>query len=183
MTHVSRAEFDRILRQAAGRKAKRDAKRPSLPWGQRPPADRTAKAKSIGTYRPDRQSIKDNIVTLLGHLDRELHGVLCRIHGGHQGELAYHIVPQQRGDAARFVPENVVWACGQANYGEKWNRSAYRDIHVKIFGRELVERLEAVARTAKKYTTAELLDLRRAVRSQIAAARGARFRRQTTEGA
>lgn len=118
-------------------------------------------------------AIKSQIVRLLGLSDRRKHGPQCRIipecpvKGYHFGTLAYHIVPAQRGDATRFEPENVVWACRSANYGEVMNRSLYREKHIKVFGRDRVERLEAKAREYRKFSRAELLELREAIKREV----------------
>ena len=161
------------LARAAGRKAKRTAK--GLDLGLRKP--RKA-AKSIARLS-GRKSIKDAIVRLLGLLDMKRNGKWCRYAsycpafrrlGPHAGDTACHVVPQMRGDSSRFFPANVIWGCRAANYGEVMNRSLYRDIHVQLFGREYVERIEELARKTRKYTTAELVDLRNDLRKQISTA-------------
>lgn len=122
-----------------------------------------------------RGALKTAIVRLLGLLDRKKNGNQCRLGAEcpektqHFGTLAYHIVPAQRGDSARFIPENVVWACRQSNYGEVMNRSLYRDKHIAIFGKDRIERIEAIARTFRKYQMVELLELRDKLRSEVAA--------------
>lgn len=115
-----------------------------------------------------RGSLKRQIVRLLGLLDAKKNGKLCRFHGNHEGDTSCHIVPQNRGDAARFIPENVYWGCQGANYGEMRHRSLYRDHHIRIFGKDLVERLEAMAREFKKYTHGELLEMRERLKSELA---------------
>lgn len=123
-----------------------------------------------------RKELKDEIVHLLGLLDRKKFGPYCRLGpqcpeqakiGIHPGEVGYHLVPQSRGDAARFIPENVVWACHRANYGEYKNRSLYREKHILAFGKERVERIESIARTIRHYTTQELVDLRNHIRRDL----------------
>ncbi len=162
MTNVSPREFAAIKRRiSAAKKAQREEKRASLPWGRRPQVDGTIK-KVI-----DRTALKEAIVHLLGLLDAKLNGSECRIHGGHKGEVAYHLIPQKRGDAARFVPENVVWACHDANFGEKNNRDLYRHKHIQIFGKARVERIEAISRGIRKYSNEELLELRDQIKAQI----------------
>lgn len=84
--------------------------------------------------------------------------------------MGYHIIPQQRGDAARFIPENVVWACAAANYGEVMNRSLYREKHIAIFGRDRVERIEKTAKGTMRYSDADLLEIRRAAKAAVEAA-------------
>lgn len=138
---VSWAEFQALKRKAAERKTKR-----------------IAKAKMIGTWSPPRKDVKDAIVTELGRRDMLINGTTCRIHGHHRGELAYHLTPQSRGDAARFIPENVVWACAAANDGERWHRTLYREKHIAIFGIERVERIEAISRTHVHFSDADLME-------------------------
>lgn len=123
-----------------------------------------------------RGPLKKAIVRLLGLLDAKKNGPLCRLGelcpqfpkiGYHKGDTSYHVVPAQRGDSVRFVPENVVWTCASANYGEVMNRSLYRDKHRFVFGPAFVDNLEALARETKKYTTAELLDLRAEIKAEL----------------
>jgi len=138
-------------------------------------AERRKKRREKGLALGIRSSVKKGdlkakIVRLLGLLDRKRNGNACRIHGAPcLGTLAYHIVPQQRGDAARFIEENVVWACRRANYGEKMNRSLYRDKHIAIFGKERVERIEAIAKKEAHFSTAELWDIHESVKAKIEA--------------
>jgi hypothetical protein len=124
----------------------------------------------------DRTELKEAIVTLLGLLDKRINGPYCRLDkdcpaypkfGVHYGACAYHLVEQQRGDSARFLPENVVWACSDANYGEMRNRSLYRDKHDAIFGRERMERIRAISRTKSDFSRADLLEIRNAVKAGI----------------
>lgn len=95
--------------------------------------------------------------------DKRHFGGRCRIgeacHGLGTVEVAYHIVPQQRGDATRYDEDNVVGACRRCNRGEQLNRSKYREVHVRVFGRELVGQLEDKARRVVKLSTAELAEL------------------------
>ncbi len=134
MTYLPRSEFDRIRKLAKERKAKRLVKRRQMA--------KTKPIKSIIKRGP----LIAKTVRLLGLRDRKVNGPFCRIHGEPCfGTLAYHLVPQQRGDATRLLHENVVWACLGANWGEKTNRSLYRQKHVDIFGAELIERLEEIA--------------------------------------
>jgi len=121
--------------------------------------------------------LKENIVRLLGLLDRKINGPLCRLgswcpayakFGIHNGTLAYHIVPQQRGDAARFLPENVIWACRAANCGEHYNRSLYEDKHLSAFGQERIDRIKAVARTVAHYSRADLFAMREQLKWKLA---------------
>lgn len=119
--------------------------------------------------------LKSQIIRLLGLMDRMKRGNACRIipecpvKVPHPGTLAYHLVPAQRGDATRFIPENVVWACSSANYGEVMNRSLYRQKHVDLFGKDLIEGLELKAREVRQYKMSELLELRAALKAQLEA--------------
>lgn len=161
MVRVSRAEMDRIRRLAAAKKAKRKAK-----------------AKEIGTYQPNRGDLKDRIVRLLGLLDRKINGAICRLGhecpayskiGLHTGEVAYHLIPQKRGDAARFLRENVVWACHAANFGEVNNRDLYREKHITIFGQERIEGIEAISRMTADYSMEDLKEMEKTVKAELGA--------------
>lgn len=114
-----------------------------------------------------RTQLKAAIVKLLGLLDKARNGPMCRIHGNHPGQLAYHLIPQQRGDAARFIEENVVWACRKANFGEMMNRSLYDQKHIDLFGEARINRIKAEARKIKKYTMYDLRMLRFAIALEI----------------
>lgn len=158
MVHVPRKTFE----ETKAMLVRRDERR----------ATRKQKAKLIGTWRPKRKPIKDRIVTLLGLLDKKLHGPLCRLGvlcpkwarlGPHNGEVGYHVIPQQRGDAAKFFPPNVKWCCAASNRGESLNRSLYRDKHVAAFGQQFVEQIESLARTMIEYSDAELQAIERKV--------------------
>lgn len=159
-----------------GKEKDRDAS-PSTPKRSksilRPLKRKAFLASGRGTFSikqlPSKKGLKANIVRLLGLLDKKRNGSLCRICQKRMGILAYHLVPQQRGDAARFIEANVVWACGPCNFGEMMNRSLYREKHIIIFGKERIERLEEIARTMRKYELAELLELRREIREKIEA--------------
>ena len=159
---LSRADFNAIKAKAASRKEKREEKREALPWAHRVKAN----MKGLRHATP-RKVLKDRIVRLLGLLDRQRNGPQCRIHLNHIGDTSCHIVPQGRGDAARFIPENVYWGCSNANYGEMMNRSHYREIHVRIFGKDYVERIENIARTSRKYTTDELWELHAQIKGMV----------------
>lgn len=130
------------------------------------------KLKSIKSV-VSRKELKDSIVHMLGLIDRAINGPSCRIHtlqqgfGFHSGQVAYHLIPQQRGDAARFLEENVVWACRDANYGERMNRSLYRQKHIDLFGKERIERIESLARSIKKYSTADLILLKHLTQERL----------------
>ncbi len=143
-------------------------------------AKRKAKARDLNKSKPvksliKRGPLKTAIIRLLGLLDRKKYGNECRLSWEcptktpHPGFLAYHLVPAQRGDSTRFVPENVVWACSAANYGEVMNRSLYRQKHVDLFGKDLIEQLEAKAREIKQYKMSELLEMRVELKKELEA--------------
>ena len=125
-----------------------------------------------------RGPLKTQICRLLGLLDKKLNGPLCRLGqycpafakiGPHNGTLGYHITPAGRGDAVRLLAENVAWACRDANCGEHYHRSLYRDKHIAVFGLERIERIEAKAREIVKYSMAELLTLREDIKARLEA--------------
>ncbi len=133
---------------------------------------RTVKISQVS----DRGALKASIVTLLGLLDRKLNGPQCRLGhlcpayrdiGPHHGQVGYHLIPQKRGDAARFLRENVVWACSRANLGEVNNRDLYAKHHEILFGVARMARLWAISRTIKQYTDAELRELRAEIKAEL----------------
>lgn len=175
VVHVSREEMNSIRRMAAARKAKREEKRRDLPWGeppdQEPPPGPWTKGRKLktGTFkgylvvkRPSRtvrQMLRDRLDDLWAYFiklrDKLAYGGVCRICGVRGIEVAYHIIP--RGDdATRWDFENGCGACHECNRGEQMNRSRYRAKHVVIFGAELIERLEAKARTRPKFSLEDL---------------------------
>lgn len=150
-------EFLAKRAEAKARKAKRAEKRKELKIGDSTP-------KGV---------MKSRIVRILGLLDAKINGKACRIHGAPcAGEVAYHLIPQQRGDAARFIRENVVWACRRANFGERMNRSLYRERHIQIFGRELIERLEEKAKEIVQISRAELREIFDRLKEELGTAPG-----------
>lgn len=145
-------EFLAKRAKAAERKSKRAAKRRELKVGE------TTK----------RSDLKVKIVRVLGLLDAKANGTHCRIHGAPcQGEVAYHLIPQQRGDATRFRRDNIVWACRRANYGEFRNRSLYREKHIQIFGRARIESIEEAAKAIVQFSRADLLEMFDNLRSEL----------------
>jgi hypothetical protein len=119
-------------------------------------------------------SIKKLIVSNLGILSMIENGKQCAIKKAQNcagiGQVAYHLVPQSRGDATRFLRENVVWACAACNNGERWNRTLYRIHHVEIFGRKRIENLELLSvGPSPHYTMANLKQMLKDVREEIAA--------------
>lgn len=161
--------------------AKQDAQEGPLPpkrasWPVRTPVrSKAGKVRKPKKRLIKRGVLKSQIIRLLGLMDRMKRGNACRIipecpvKVPHPGTLAYHLVPAQRGDATRFIPENVVWACSSANYGEVMNRSLYRQKHVDLFGKDLIEGLELKAREVRQYKMSELLELRAALKAQLEA--------------
>jgi hypothetical protein len=132
-------------------------------------AKRAAKRKelTIGDLC-NRTTMKEKIVRALGLLDRKINGDDCRLgrrcpayrqYGPHPGTLGYHLIPQKRGDASRFYPPNVVWACSRANFGEMHNRDLYAEYHVEIFGQKRIDEIKAIARTTADYSNADLREL------------------------
>ncbi len=173
MVYVSRAEMARTRKLIALRKEKREEKRATLPWGSKPKKKPT-KLNQIST----RGAIKKQIVHEYGLLDRKLHGPYCRLGvecprykkiGFHAGEVAYHLIPQMRGDAARFVQSNIVWACSDANHGERLNRSLYDEKHIKVFGAARIAEIKEIAKGTADYSTADLLGILADVRSKLRA--------------
>ena len=186
MTRVSREEFNRIARlqreKAAARKARREEKRAGLPWGKEkvlwvgsPPCQPFApKRRRAPSPRQLLRAKLDSLWAFLVKLrDRLAFGGLCRICGRRAIEVAYHLIP--RGDdATRWEPENGVGACAPCNRGEQLNRSRYRAKHVRLFGKELIERLEEKARTRAMFTMADLEGIREKLTSMIVALGGNR---------
>ena len=70
---------------------------------------------------------------------------MCRICFKRPGNVAYHLIPKQRGHGVRWLVENGVLACSQCNFGEMINRASYRDKHIFLFGKDRVEGIEKVA--------------------------------------
>lgn len=175
MVFVSRAEMDSIRKMAKLKSKikadKREEKRASLPWGSK------AKKKPT-TLRQvsSRGAIKVQIVHEYGLLDRKLFGPYCRLGvecpkfkriGFHAGQVAYHLIPQMRGDAARFLQINIVWACSDANQGERLNRSLYREKHIKVFGLDRILKIEEVARGMADFSDADLVEKLQEVRALL----------------
>lgn len=142
-------------------------------WAERLARKKKRRQKSVSIFGrlPIKGNVKKDLVTLLGLLDRKKNGPDCRIHGGHPGQCGYHIFPQMLGDAYRFIPENVVWACFPANRGEQLNRSLYAEKHVEIFGQERLDLIRAKAKefkeSGKKYSLADLIELRKSIKEEL----------------
>ena len=136
---------------------------------------RRAKAATLWVgEQTSRTDIKVKIVRALGLLDRKNNGNACRIHGAPcVGSVAYHILAQMLGDAYRFIPENVVWACSRANRGEQMNRQLYAEKHRVIFGDAYIQAIHDEAKRIKAspefpYTRAALLGIFERVRINLA---------------
>lgn len=87
--------------------------------------------------------------------DRKAHAGRCVICRVRPADVAYHIVPKQRGHHVRWLLENGCASCSDCNFGEVMNRSMYRSKHISIFGRDLVERIEDMPR--KKFSLQDLI--------------------------
>lgn len=61
----------------------------------------------------------------------------------------------------------MVWACSRANYGEVNNRDLYAQHHEVLFGAARMGRLWAISRGTRQYTTAELLELRAELKTEL----------------
>jgi len=135
---------------------------------------RRAKAKLLWVAdTASRTSVKAKIVRALGLLDRQRNGNSCRIHGAPcVGGVAYHILPQMNGDAFRFIEENVIWACNQANRGEQMNRDLYAQKHRQIFGDAYIQAIRDEAARIKAspgfpYTRAALREIFESVKKRL----------------
>ena len=74
------------------------------------------------------------------------------------------ITAKEAAEILRCSPRTVQQ---RANRGEQMNRDLYDEHHKTIFGEARIARLKAVARTIRKYTTAELLELRAALKAEL----------------
>jgi hypothetical protein len=156
-----------VRTRAADRKAARAERAESL-WSGKPGLmARSFKAKPKIAGESRKAAIKADCVRLLGQLDRLANGNQCRIHGTHPGEVAYHLLPQGKGDAVRLDPKAVVWACAAANSAEQKNRQLYKKLHRYIFGAERMDYLETVSKQTVHYSTAYLLELRTQLRREV----------------
>ena len=180
---VTKDAFRALKAKIAAKRSKRDIKRADnlqLASISRTNAPVSTKGRKQGNGSIKRLikrgPLKKAIVRLLGLLDRKKNGPLCRLMdecpqfpkiGYHNGDTSCHIAPQSRGDAARLVQENVYWGCGPANFGEMMNRSLYREKHIRVFGKERVERVEAIANTIKQIPTPDLLVMREDLKRMV----------------
>lgn len=113
-----------------------------------------AKGQTGGPPKPPRPSsprelFKERMDSVWSFIVRRRHvklfGPNCRICQKRPIEVGYHIVPWQMGDSVRWLIEDGCGACVPCNFGEHKNRAAYRKKHVKIFGREFMDAMEAKA--------------------------------------
>ncbi|MDE2098434.1 MAG: hypothetical protein KGL39_14370 [Patescibacteria group bacterium] len=160
---LSKSQFDKIAK-AAERKRKR-AQKAAILWPKK-----NKKPKRL-KFWSSKGKIGEIIVRNLGILDRLYNGDECRIHQGqhHPGSLAYHIIPQAYGNAARFERDNVVWAClGANNWERNFRGHRTRAVHVALFGAPRIERLEKLSDTMRQFTLADLREILTKVRKEIA---------------
>lgn len=160
----SLSEFMAEQRLAADRKAARIFKRLSLPWGRRKDQEATGTAPSrqpkIKRALTARQTLIRQLdaiwsqIILLRH--RARFGPMCRICMAAPAQVAYHIVPKQRGYAIRWDLENGCGACSPCNGAEMMNRSLYREKHILLFTRQFVEKIESRANAMVKFDIPDL---------------------------
>ena len=133
-------------------------------------AKRAEKRKALG-LKPKRSTVTAQLDLACGLFikmrDRRLGRGLCRICETRTIQVWYHIIP--RGShSTRWHPLASCGACAPCNMGEKWHRLAYREKHIKIFGLETYERLEAMSREPSHFSTADLIVMRDAYRDALA---------------
>lgn len=153
------------IKKAADRKAKREEKRKSLPWGQRAGAsvdlDKTVsqhQTKRKRRKRPvswRRQAFNRLQAKCKEFVLRRAHyrtGGLCEVGMACNGfglvEVWYHIFPQVKGNALKYDSRNILGSCNYCNAGEyedrKSNSNIYHTRHRYILGRQLFEELQAL---------------------------------------
>jgi hypothetical protein len=157
-TSVPRSEFKAIRALAAGRKAKREEKRESLPWAN------SIKPKPSGSlwkwwaYRCD--SLWGKAIRAR---DMRLYGNICRIKKAKgctgRNECGYHLISKARGHAIRWHLAAGVAACAPCNDGERLNRSLYAEYHDELFGHDFMNALREISHTMKKYDVPGLKQL------------------------
>lgn len=158
---VTREEFAALRRKADERKKKRKEKRAQL-WPSRP------RAKKGPSLRQRLVKILDNLWSVAVRLrGKALYGPMCQICAERPAEVGYHLVPKQRGYAIRWLLEAGIAACSPCNLGEMMNRSLYREKHIKIFGLELIEGLEAIAAKKVHFSIPDLRDTATSLRLKI----------------
>lgn len=162
MAQVSRFEFSSIIRaqreKAAIRKAKREEKRATLPWGR--PQAQVQKKRGRPSEHARLEKVLDDLWSYFIKLrDKLLFGGLCRICGSQPIQVAYHIISRGHG-AIRVDLENGCGACCGCNWWELKTRqqrpAQVRERHIKIFGLELIERLEAKKNQSGKMSVGDL---------------------------
>lgn len=141
-------------------------------------AKRKARRAELGLDRPidqtravTKKALDDLWATFIKLRDRLRYGDVCRVRKARmcsgRGEVAYHLVPKQRGDAVRWDLENGVLACSACNGGESANRDLYADYHVELFGKELIDGLKARSRTLVKFSRVDLWSIAEGIRTEI----------------
>lgn len=103
--------------------------------------------------RPSDKLLDDLWAELVKARDIAKYGPKCRMCGWRDGNTAYHIVPKQLGHHIRWLPQNGLLSCGPCNGGENWNRTLYRVKHVKMFGADFIDGLEAKAIAGRGFPT------------------------------
>lgn len=175
---VSQSEFDRIRKLAAEKKAKREEKRKALPWGA-PKEPEPAKEKKPRKKRRKKglreiQWDKNDSLASAAALRRDLikYGPICRMCGKERKLEWYHLVRKARSCAIRWLPENIIAGCSPCNGGEFFHPSLYRDKHIALVGKPMVEAIEARAREGAKYTYENLVEIGRWLKALIETAPG-----------
>lgn len=174
---VSREEFDRIKKLAAERKAKREEKRKTLPHGKWPKAESAKEKKPRKRKKRGLREIqwdKNDSLASAAALRRDLikYGPRCRICGKQRKLEWYHLVRKARSCAIRWLLENIVAGCSPCNGGEFFHPSLYRDKHIALVGKPMVEAIEARAREGAKYSYADLVEIGKWLKAVIETAPG-----------
>lgn len=168
---VSREEMARIRKLAAERKAKREEKRKSLPWG----APKAEQPKEPKPRRPRRK--KTDRQRLIGRLDavfslfvrlraKARTGGTCEVCRKRPIEHCFHWVG--RGDfATRWDPDNAVGSCRGCNLDEHYRKRVYRDRHIERVGLAAREALEAKAREKVFYSESDMVGMIEAFRGRM----------------
>ena len=174
---VSQSEFDRIRKLIAERKAKREEKRKTLPHGSHRPEElvdpKERKKRRKKTPRQIQIEKNDNLASLAARRrDLLKYGPLCRMCGKAKDLVGYHVVSKKRSMAIRWLLENIIAACASCNFGEMMNRSAYRDKHIVLLGKDVVEAIEARARGGADFSMPDLVEIGRWLKAVIETAPG-----------
>lgn len=156
---VSRAEFQRILRLRAEKKAKRAEKAKAL-WGKktrRKPSARKTAFKAL-------KAARDMFVRLRG---KHRNGGLCEVAmncgGASPAEVVYHVFPAAMGNAIKHDHRNLLMACSRCNGAEYFARKRgasepFHNRHRAILGVTLWNELKA-AQGRKQISTAEVREM------------------------